>query len=414
MSHKVHTRLLSAMPIFLTVSCSAATDTQNYLPRLDKLESLTVKNPASGSALPQWVSIDIKAEESSSAHPLPSLFAQAFPSYWQRLDNGMLRFSILMDMPPNHTTAVSLSPTSPFTEDRAHAELSVRTGGQWEGSKYKAEGFDFAPVDSFIAPPQLTDHSYYLRYEGPGWENDLIAYRLYLDWRNGTDVFVKTGPCITLPQVGQDGYDSYHVLAPWGGDALKVGKSLGLGSMGRYHDEGVARMQSVAQTGWQLTHNDSLHAGFIVTYKGWSVGDERIDLNLDYRIRAGDPATSVTWKSSSPVANMVTGIVKHQGMTVIDLQQEEWAVMATYGKQNLLGEDESLGLALFYRRASVSRRFEGEHDHLIQFALSSSADYEFMATWPGHPSSPQSMQAFIGLLTEKLGVLNHPAVVTAE
>ena len=70
---------------------------------------------------------------------------------------------------------------------RTHAELSVRQGGQWQDTEYVANDFQFTSVESFTSPEQLTDHSYYLRYEGPGWENDLVGYRLYLDWRNGIE-----------------------------------------------------------------------------------------------------------------------------------------------------------------------------------------------------------------------------------
>ena len=67
-------------------------------------------------------------------------------------------------MPPEQATNVNL-----HTE--AHAELSVRTGGEWQDAVYSAEGFSFEEVTSFTSPPQLTDHSYFLRYEGPGWES---------------------------------------------------------------------------------------------------------------------------------------------------------------------------------------------------------------------------------------------------
>ena len=82
-------------------------------------------------------------------------------------------------------------------------------------------------------PPEHTDHSWFIRYEGPGWESDLVGYRFYLDWRNATDIFGKKdhryGAC---KDVGQDGFDSYHEPADWGMDVLKVGESLGIGALG--------------------------------------------------------------------------------------------------------------------------------------------------------------------------------------
>lgn len=69
------------------------------------------------------------------------------------------------------------------------AELSIKAGGNWNGRKY--EGGTFENVQELRVPRQHTDHSYFIRYEGPGWESDKAAYRFYLDWRNGMDFFGK-------------------------------------------------------------------------------------------------------------------------------------------------------------------------------------------------------------------------------
>ena len=87
---------------------------------------------------------------------------------------------------------------------QTQAEISQKTGGQWQDKKYV--GGSFENVSSLTPPPQYTDHSEFIRYEGPGIESDKVAYRIYLDWRNGFDIFGnKTGKPI-LDQIGQDGY----------------------------------------------------------------------------------------------------------------------------------------------------------------------------------------------------------------
>jgi hypothetical protein len=80
-------------------------------------------------------------------------------------------------------------------------------------------------------PGSFKDHSYYIKYEGAGWESDKVAYRFYLDQRNALDAFGKKTPGIILPAVGVDGYDNYHKMAVWGMDDMEVGKSLGIGSI---------------------------------------------------------------------------------------------------------------------------------------------------------------------------------------
>lgn len=105
---------------------------------------------------------------------------------------------------------------------RTQAELSQKFGGKWESRKY-LEG-EFRNVDFVRVPDEHTDHSFFFRYEGPGWESYKVGYRFYLDWRNAIDIFGKKTPEMVLQNVGQDGFDSYHETAEWGMDILKVGE----------------------------------------------------------------------------------------------------------------------------------------------------------------------------------------------
>ncbi|MCY7297209.1 DUF4861 family protein [Alteromonas sp. a30] len=292
------------------------------------------------------------------------------------------------------------------SKDLVYAELSVRKGGKWVGNAYEADGFEFENVESFTAPPQLTDHSYFLRYEGPGWENDLIGYRLYLDWRNGIDVFVKTGREPVLHQVGQDGYDSYHHLSDWGADALKVGKSLGLGALGRMDDNTLMHMQNVDKTSWRLLADNNTSASFEVVYQGWDVADKKIDATTQYSIHAGDPTTMVSVTLSEPVNNLLTGLVDHDNTEFVKMQEGNWGVIATFGKQSLLGEDDLLGMAVLYRLDQVQKQFTGEYDHLVHFKALESLEYGFLAVWPNHPDSPKDLAGFKTLLSNKLKLLN--------
>lgn len=128
-----------------------------------------------------------------------------------------------------------------------YAEISIAKGGQWEEAKY-VNRTSFKKTNELKLPNSHTDHSSFIRYEGPGWESDKVAYRLYLDWRNAIDVFGKKTNQMILESVGQDGYDSYHKMQDWGMDILKVGNSLGLGSFGRYDGNEVHHFKKVDST----------------------------------------------------------------------------------------------------------------------------------------------------------------------
>ena len=148
----------------------------------------------------------------------------------------------------------------------AHAELSIKEGGKWVEQKY--EGGIFKSVTNLKVPKSQWDHSHFIRYEGPGWESNKIGYRLYLDWRNVIDLFGKVTDTLVLPQVGQDGYESYHHMSNWGMDILNAGKSLGIGAIGRYVGNEVIHFKEVDSTFARIENSKKL-SSVIVNYKGW-------------------------------------------------------------------------------------------------------------------------------------------------
>ena len=157
---------------------------------------------------------------------------------------------------------------------RAAAEISVKQGGEWQPRQKNPRlleyvGGKFVNVATFTPPPEHTDHSNLIRYEGPGIESDKVGYRIYLDERNGFDIFGKKTPAPVLHSVGLDGYESYHQPAPWGMDILKVGASLGTGAFGFWNGKGVDRVNEV--TGWDatITEPGGSYASFRIAYKGW-------------------------------------------------------------------------------------------------------------------------------------------------
>ncbi|MGQ8364967.1 DUF4861 family protein [Glaciecola sp. 1036] len=379
---------------------------------LEKTKSVhfVVKNPEQGAKMSQKVTLETDPK-------FIGWSVENHVSEWVEKEDGSMALEVMVALEPGTETSLTLVPEESNTPDLAHAELSVRTNGKWEEREYKAQGFDFTPVTTFESPEQLTDHSYYLRYEGPGWENDLIGYRLYLDWRNAIDVFVKTDSELVLDQVGLDGYDSYHELADWGGDALKVGKSLGVGALGRVSGDAIMHFQHVENTRWDLDKNTKLQAGFTINYAGWrsaAEADDEVDVSTEYEIVARDPSSSIKVSLSRPIEGLVTGLVKHKGTEDIRLNLGNWSVIGTWGKQNLLAPDAQLGMALFYQNDQVEKVSTSSIEHLLHFKSLKEFEYLIFATWPGHPKGPQNQTEFEAQLNEKLRALAAPAYVVYQ
>lgn len=286
-----------------------------------------------------------------------------------------------------------------------YAELSVKEGGEWKGREY--EGGTFKNVDSLSLPESHTDHSYYIRYEGPGWENKNVGYRLYLDWRNAIDIFGKKVDTLVLPYVGQDGFDSYHEEADWGLDILKAGKSMGIGGYGRYMNDSVAHFRNVKKTHAKVTNSEE-SSSVEITYEDWHTGKEKIDLDAKLTIFPEGRYTRVELSPSKEIKGLTTGIVKH-GPELVKKQSDNgnWAYIATYGAQTLVNDEDKLGMAVFYNTQQLDKQIEGVDDHLVVFKpTTETITYYFLGAWEQEKNGITSKEDFISHLDKLLQDLN--------
>src|SRR5690606_19571632 len=218
------------------------------------------------------------------------------------------------------------------------------------------------------------------------WENAQVGYRLYLDWRNAIDIFGKKVDTMVLHQVGQPDSPSYHDDAPWGLDILKAGKSMGLGGFGRYWNESVAHFEKVGSTGVKIVNGHDTSTEHIA-YGDWITGSDTIDLQARLSIYPQDRFTLVELEPSSPVSGLSTGIVKFSDLPFHRKASNEgnWGYIATYGNQTLAGDDDLLGMALFYKKGEVAEIRGGSDDHLVVFKPTDQLSYYFLAAWQqGH------------------------------
>ncbi len=302
--------------------------------------------------------------------------------------------------------------TSSDTTDKStetsptYAEISVKEGGTWNGRKYEG-GEGFVNVEELQVPANHTDHSYFIRYEGPGWENSQIGYRLYLDWRNAIDIFGKRVDSLILPYVGQDGFDSYHEAADWGQDILKAGKSMGIGGYGRLINDTIAHFQQVAHTVATVENADT-HSTVQITYEGWQTEGTSIDLLSSLTIFPQDRFTKVTLTPSAAISGLCTGIVQVSEIPLITNEKSNWAYMATFGAQTLVSDSDSLGMALFYKLSEVENQIPGPNDHLVVFTPSTETiTYYLMAAWDQEPDGITTKKAFLDDLDNKLAQLEN-------
>lgn len=282
------------------------------------------------------------------------------------------------------TVSADSSVQKPALKKQTQAEISIKEGGEWKGKEYV--GGTFKNVQSVTPPPQYTDHSYWIRYEGPGIESDKVAYRVYLDWRNGFDIFGKRVNDVVLQNVGVNNYDDYHINADWGVDVLKVGKSLGMGGFGFWNGKSVDLVSQVDTRDAIITNNGDLYSGFKINYNGWQINNQKVDLAAHFSMNAGSRLVNVQLKASEQLPNLAIGLVKHKGTTLIEGPQEisgyAWTYVASWGKQSLSGENDHLGMAVIFRRDDRAEQTQDENSYVsVMKDKGGELQYYFLAAW---------------------------------
>ncbi len=287
---------------------------------------------------------------------------------------------------------------------KTYAEISIAQGGQWNGNVYE-NGTSFKNVDNLWVPKSHTDHSWYIRYEGPGWESNKIGYRIYLDWRNAIDIYGKLTDSLVLHKIGQDGFESYHHPQSWGMDILKVGKGLGIGSIGRIVNGEVMHFNEVDST-YASVHNSNLESSVKITYKGWKTADDKINLTSTLSIKPDSRVTKHTIETSNALPGLCTGIVNHKvDYFTSENSEKTWGYIATYGIQSLVPDQ--LGMAIFYQKNSVQDIFTGKDDYLITFKpTTDTLTFYFVGAWEQEQNGIKNKTEFIVYLNQLLSLLN--------
>lgn len=296
------------------------------------------------------------------------------------------------------------NPKTPFS----YAELSIKDGGKWQGNEYI--GGTFKNVSQLQLPSEHTDHSYYIRYEGIGLENNQIAYRLYLDWRNATDIFGKKVNTLVLPEVGQDGFESYHHDATWGQDILKSGRTIGVGSYGRYDEQNdfVETFKTVKSTTAKVV-NESDKSFATIDYKGWKTWGKAVDLQSKLTIFNRDRFVKVDLNLNETLSGLCTGIVAFKGIHMKEAvsKNKKWGYIATYGTQTLAKKEDNLGMVIFYPIESFDKYVKTKSTHTIVFKKTKNVSYYFMGAWSQEPNGIKTEEEFYKDLDKKLEILDN-------
>ncbi len=181
--------------------------------------------------------------------------------------------------------------------------------------------------------------------EGPAWENNKVGFRNYFDLRNGMDIFGKITSDMVLNHVGLKKAESvpkdhnfsisYHELSDWGMDVLKVGNSLGAGSIAMEINDSLYRIGDNGTSTYEILYEGPLKSKYKFHFPEWQADGKNFDITQYVSITANE----YCYKSSLLLnkkanGNFATGIVNMHSDSLIQFNAgNQHSAFLTHDKQ---------------------------------------------------------------------------------
>jgi unsaturated rhamnogalacturonyl hydrolase len=413
-SHHIFVASAISVAVVSLIACATPKSGSTILSMNHAIATVEVSNPSNfvREQEPIYLSfynLGLTVNEEKTRHLVAQGNGQVLPSQVIDTDNDNAPDTLLVATDftaaqiRKFTIVSDASVKVPAHTKQTQAEISIKEGGQWNDKVY--ENFtSFKNVQKFTPPPQYTDHSYFIRYEGPGIESDKVAYRVYLDWRNGFDIFGKKINGMVLQDIGHKDYEKYHHDAIWGQDILKVGKSLGAGGYGFWNGKEVELVSNVKSREASVIENGNFYSAFNIKYNQWQVNNNTFDLSSTLSMNAGsrlahtqlkltasennanDVAQDPRTRLNKSFPNFAIGVVKHPGTKLIlgneNISNSAWTYAASWGKQSLSSAESYLGMAVIFRKGDRKQQTEDASSYVsVMNTNGGELDYYFVATW---------------------------------
>ncbi len=405
-------RKFIAVILLFTASIGCSNDSKTI--------SIFVSNPTSIERLDEFISIDVseilnKYSDFDINSFIVTSDSEELP-YQIEDSGGKQLVSFIISLNAGEKKEIKIEYGNGIThsvfKNETYAELSPKKGGIYIDGKFR--GTEFESVTSYKVPAIHKDHDALFKYEGPGWESEIVGYRLYLDWRNATDIFGKKIQKIILNEVGTHDTvasdDSYHSMQEWGMDIFKVGSSLGIGSFGIWSSDKVNMVSKTDSVVYNLIKNGPLKSEFSIDYYGWLVEGKKYNLNSNISINARSRLTRCDLTIEN-AENLVTGLAKYEGTNFIKSESTgKWQYISLYGKQSLADDD--LGIAILYNNENLIRLAEDKQSYvLILNPIDNQVTYYFAAAWVQEPGGMKSENEFVKYLDNLLIRFNNPLII---
>lgn len=233
----------------------------------------------------------------------------------------------------------------------------------------------------FNVPANATHH-YFGFLEGPAWENNYCAFRVYIDSdnRNALDFIGKYKPAAILSHFDDPSVDE-HTNFSWGTDCFSVSSSMGLGPFRLYYNNQWINPQlgkNIDSMVITILDSSTQTPKVSIAYYGWNIGSgAKVTvtwiMNTTFAERATHCEVTINGEyTGKVVVGMINNNKRNHPVTII--KDSTKALLASIGKQGAVGEGftDTLLLAMFAERSYFSAY--AENDLNIGMVLTPDAD----------------------------------------
>jgi len=285
----------------------------------------------------------------------------------------------------------------------------------------------YMPIDTETMPADHTVEHTLQRYqlEGPGWENDKIAFRNYFDRRNAIDIFGKKSTQMVLDKTDLDEkVAEYMHMQPWGMDIFTVKNSLGAGGLGVFVKDSLYRLSGAKTTRYELVTKGPVRSVIRLTYLNFTAGGQTFNVKHEISIWAGEPGyQSKVWLSGfSGERVLVSGIahIKNKTLDVVN-HNSDFMSLSTHDKQADSGD--YLGTALLIKKSDFIGAGEapevGEGVTQTYYAKLKAKNNEpvsfyFIAGWQQQDAGYASADYFKNTLQQQAAKLSNPIIIAKQ
>jgi hypothetical protein len=265
-------------------------------------------------------------------------------------------------------------------------------------------------------------------YEGIGWESELIAYRVYPDYRNSISVFGKQEPGLSLDKFAASTKSrGYDYLETWGVNVLDGGKSVGCGGFGLWYENRLLKPLNIS--GDSSPKPDDMIARYTrvvadgpirsvaqVIFDKWRVGDKTLRVTATYSIFAGQRWTrnQIRIEGADSPTKVAAGLMKSEAANLT--RDEKNGFFYTWGSQSHRDTPDDLGIALIYPTENLDSFHEDDITDSYLAALNPGADNEIvywsLAAWSSGELGVRKDTEFADLVLSVAQKVKHPLTVT--